>query len=263
MSETPREVGPEPTRPEASPDDAPASVEALQEAGEGEKSPPARPPAMRRHHPIVRITHWLAFPLIFGMVASGLQIYRAYPRFGERGGPYYPNPFQDAAFPEWARLGGWLAGGLHWHFTLMWPLVAAGLTYLTYLVLSGEWKKLAFGPRDVGPAFEMAKYYLRLRRDHPPQGKHNALQKQAYSFILLLGVLSVLTGFAIWKPVQLSWLLAAFGGFQAARYWHFWTVWLFVGFTLVHVALVFVADPASLRAMTTGGYRGRYASDEP
>ena len=63
---------------------------------------------VHRHHWIVRLTHWSAFALIFGMIASGLQIYRAYPRFGERGGPYYPNIFQDLAFPEWTRLGGWL-----------------------------------------------------------------------------------------------------------------------------------------------------------
>ena len=107
----------------------------------------------------------------------------------------------------------------------------------------------------------MAKYYLRIRKDHPPQGKHNALQKSAYTFIILLGTLSVLTGLAVWKPVQLSWLTFAFGGFQAARYWHFLAVWLFVGFTIVHVTLVFVADPASLRAMLTGWYQGRFRDD--
>jgi thiosulfate reductase cytochrome b subunit len=220
-------------------------------------------PAGKRHHGVVRLTHWSTAILLAGMIASGLQIYRAYPRFGERGGPHLPQPFQDVVFPEWSRLGGWLAGGLNWHFLLMWPWMAAGGLYLVYLGTSGEWRKLVFRPRDVGPAVEMQKYYLRLRKEHPPQGKHNALQKLAYTFILLLGVLSVLTGWAIYKPVQLAWLTAAFGGFQAARYWHFWAVWLFVAFTVVHVALVFLADPASLRAMITGRYRGRYTSDAP
>lgn len=217
----------------------------------------------RRHHWIVRLAHWSAFVLIFGMIASGLQIYRAYPRFGARGGPYLANPFQDTDFPLWARLGGWLAGGINWHFALMWPLIAVGLLYIGYLAVSGEWRKLVFRPRDVRPAIEMARYYLRLRKDHPPQGKHNALQKGAYTGIVLLGALSVLTGFAVWKPVQVSWLTALFGGFQLARYWHFGAVWLFVAFTVVHVVLVFTADPASLRAMITGAYRGRYTSDEP
>jgi len=219
-------------------------------------------PEMRRHHWIVRVTHWSAAALILGMVASGLQIYRAYARFGERAGPYYPNPFHDVAFPEWARLGGWLAGGINWHFFLMWPLIAVGVLYVGYLAVSGEWRKLLFRPRDLRPAIEMQKYYLRLRKDHPRQGKHNALQKAAYTVIVLVGALAVLTGFAVWKPVQLWWLTALFGGFQAARYWHFWAVWVFVAFAIMHVILVFAADPASLRGMITGRYRGRYTSDE-
>lgn len=217
----------------------------------------------KRHHWIVRFTHWSAFVLLAGMVTSGWQIYGAYARFGDRGGPYYPNPLDGQVLPEWARLGGWLAGGLNWHFFLMWPLIFIGLLYFGYLAVSGEGRKLVFRPRDVRPAVEMQKYYMRLRKDHPPQGKHNALQKLAYTGVLLLGVLSVLTGFAIYKPVQLAWLTSAFGGFQAARYWHFWATWLFVAFTIVHVALVFLADPASLRGMITGYYRGRFQSDEP
>ena len=229
-----------------------------------ESAAPSVPPLLpvRRHHWIVRLTHWATFVLLLGMIASGLQIYRAYSRFGERGGPYYVNPFEDRSFPHWSRLGGWLAGALNWHFTLMWPFIGAGALYLGYLVASGEWRSLLFRPRDFRGAIEMQKYYLRLRKDHPPQGKHNPLQKLAYSVIILLGVLSVLTGFAIYKPTQLSWLTALFGGFQAARYWHFWAVWIFVGFLIVHVVLVFVVDPASLRAMISGRYRGRFPSHD-
>ena len=224
-------------------------------------SSPVRP-AVKRHHWVVRLTHWATFVLLLGMIASGLQIYGAYARFGDRGGPSYVNPFEGYAFARWTRLGGWLAGGLNWHFTLMWPLIAAGALYLGYLAASGEWRALLFRPRDFRGAIEMQKYYLRVRKDHPPQGKHNPLQKLAYTFIVLLGVLAVLTGFAIYKPTQLSWLTMLFGGFQAARYWHFWTVWIFVGFLIVHVLLVFVVDPASLRAMISGWYRGRFPSHD-
>jgi thiosulfate reductase cytochrome b subunit len=160
------------------------------------------------------------------------------------------------------RLGGWLAGGLNWHFFLMWPLVLNALIYLGYLVVSREWRSLLFRPRDVVPAIQMQLYYLRLRKAHPPQGKHNALQKAAYCLIFLLGILSVLTGLALWKPVQLAWLTALFGGYEWARYWHFVAVWVFVAFTLVHIALVFVVDPASLRGMITGWYRGRFPSHD-
>jgi thiosulfate reductase cytochrome b subunit len=217
-------------------------------------------PRVKRHHGIVRLAHWLNAIVLVGMIASGLQIYGAFSHFGPRGEPY-PNPFDGHSLPAWSRLGGWLAGGLNWHFALAWPFVITGLVYLGFLAWTGEWRALLFRPRDVGPAIQMQLYYLRLRPTHPPQGKHNALQKSAYTFIVVLGALSVLTGFAIYKPVQLAWLTALFGGYELARYWHFWTVWIFVGFTLLHVALVFLVDPASLRAMITGWYRGRFPSD--
>ena len=224
---------------------------------------PVQPLRAKRHHWIVRVTHWLTFAVLVGMIMSGLQIYGAYAHFGDRGGPaYVPNPFDGQGFPQSVRLGGWLAGGLNWHFALMWPLIIGGLFYLSYLAASGEWRSLLFRPRDVRGAIEMQKYYLRIRKDHPIQGKHNPLQKLAYTFIIFLGILSVLTGFAIYKPTQLSWLTALFGGFQAARYWHFWAVWLFTAFLIVHVVLVFVVDPASLRAMITGWYRGRFPSHD-
>ena len=219
-------------------------------------------PLVHRHHWLVRVTHWANAVLLVGMIGSGLQIYNAFGHFGRRGGPYYPNPFDGKPFPPWARLGGWLAGGLNWHFALAWPFVLTGAAYLLYMVISGEWRSLVFRPRDVPRAIAMQLYYLRLRKQHPPQGKHNALQKGAYTFILLLGVISVLSGFAIYKPAQLSWLTALFGGYELARYWHFWAVFLFLAFTLVHVTLVLVVDPASLRAMITGWYRGRFPSHD-
>jgi thiosulfate reductase cytochrome b subunit len=218
-------------------------------------------PAVKRHHGLVRLAHWLNAVLLLGMIGSGLQIYMAFRHFGPRGEPY-PNPFDGRSLPEWSRLGGWLAGGLNWHFALAWPFVITGLVYLAFLAATGEWRPLLFRPRDVRPAIDMQLYYLRLRKEHPAQGKHNALQKAAYSFIVLLGALSALTGFAIYKPVQLAWLTGLFGGYELARYWHFWTVWIFVGFTLAHVALVLLVDPASLRGMITGRYRGRFPSHD-
>ena len=222
----------------------------------------ARPP-VKRHHGLVRLAHWLNAILLPGMIASGLQIYGAFPHFGPRGAPYpAPNPWAGESFPEWARLGGWLAGGLNWHFALAWPFVITGIVYLGFLAVTGEWRSILFRPRDLRPALEMQRYYLRLRPEHPPQGKHNALQKAAYTGIVVLGAVSVATGFAIYKPVQLSWLTALFGGYELARYWHFVSVWIFVGFTLLHVALVLLVDPASLRAMITGWYRGRFPSHD-
>jgi thiosulfate reductase cytochrome b subunit len=246
-------------------DPAPAAVApaAATEVVRAEPVPaPGKRPLVRRHHWLVRVTHWANTVLLAGMIASGLQIYNAFAHFGPRGGPFYPNPFDGSRMPHWATLGGWLAGGLAWHFALAWPFVLTGIAYLLYLAFSGEWRSLLFRPSDVPRAVAMQLYYLRLRKDHPPQGKHNALQKAAYTAIVLLGALSVATGFAIYKPAQLSWLTALFGGYELARYWHFWAVFLFLAFTLVHVALVLLVDPASLRAMITGWYRGRFPSHD-
>jgi thiosulfate reductase cytochrome b subunit len=261
-------AGAEKPPPAAPPVDSPA-VAAVAEpstpaAAAEPPSPPAagRRPLVKRHHLLVRVAHWANAVLLAGMIASGLQIYGAYVWFGPRGGPFYPNPWTGRPFPRWATLGGWLAGGLNWHFFLAWPFVLTGAAYLLYLAFSGEWRSLLFRPRDVPRAVEMQLYYLRLRKDHPPQGKHNALQKAAYSFILLLGLLSVATGFAIYKPDQLSWLTRLFGGYELTRYWHFVAVFVFLAFTLVHVALVLLVDPASLRAMITGWYRGRFPSHD-
>lgn len=224
-------------------------------------APQVRRPLVKRHHWIVRLTHWVNAIALTGLIASGLQIYQAFPHFGEKGNVYaVPNPFDAAHFPAWARLGGWLAGGLQWHFALAWPFVISGVLYLGYMIWSGEWRTLLFRPRDIRPAIQMQLYYLRLRREHPAQGKHNALQKGAYTFIIALGAIGALSGFAIYKPVQLWWLTALFGGYELARYWHFVAVWLFVGFIVLHVALVLLVDPASLRAMITGWYRGRFPS---
>ena len=228
------------------------------------ESPPVPPVAVRRHGVLVRLTHWLNAVFLAGMIGSGLQIYTAFAHIGSKGDVLnVPNPFDVSRLqiPQSVRLGGWLAGGLRWHFTLAWPFVLTGLAYLLFLVMSGEWRALLFCPRDVKGAVQMMRYYLRLRPDHPPQGKHNPLQKGAYTFILLLGVISVLTGLAIAKPVQLAFLTTIFGGYELARYWHFVAVWTFTAFLVVHVVMVFVADPASMRAIITGRYRGRFPSN--
>src|SRR2546426_9546208 len=99
------------------------------------------------------------------MIASGLQIYEAYARFGNRGGPYFVSPLNGAQFPHWRRLGGWLAGALNWHFRLAWPLGAFGLRYLGYLGGGGAGRALLLRPREGRGAIAMTKYYLRLPRE--------------------------------------------------------------------------------------------------
>jgi thiosulfate reductase cytochrome b subunit len=137
---------------------------------------------------------------------------------------------------------------------MMWVLAANGLFYLAFIYLHGEWRDLVPRRGDLRDAWEMIKFYAFARPDHPRQGKHNALQKGAYYLLPYLGLAAVLTGIAIWKPVQLSWLTDLLGGYVWARFWHFLTMLILIGLTVVHVFMVFAVDPYSLRSIITGGY---------
>lgn len=207
-----------------------------------------------RNHWVVRLTHWVNALALAIMVGSGLRIFNAYPAFARRGDTFCCYPFEHTPIPAAFTFGGWLAGARNWHFAAMWVLVLNGIVYLAFVYLHGEWRDLTPRRGDVRDAWEMVKFYLFVRRDHPRQGKHNALQKLAYFSFPVLGVLAVLTGLAIWKPVQLGWLTALFGGYVWARYWHFLVMVGLLALTAVHVFMVFAVDPYALRSIVTGGY---------
>src|SRR5437868_1199652 len=181
----------------------------------------AEPSPERRPQPWpIRLAHWVNVPLLVVMAGSGLQIFVAYPSLGPRGRPYGWYPFDGIPPPTWLRLGDWLAGARHVHFAFAWLLVGNALVYLAYLAGSGAWRERYFLPRrDLGHALATALHYLRLR-PAPEQGLYNGLQRLAYSTALALGVVEVLSGLAIWKPLQLRWLAALFGGYDAARAVH-------------------------------------------
>jgi len=208
-----------------------------------------------RHHWIVRVTHWVNAIALTLMVGSGLRIFNAYPAFARKGEQFCCYPFEHKAIPDALTFGGWLGGARHWHFAMMWVLVLNGLVYLTFIYLHGEWRDLVPRRGDPRDAFAMIKFYLFVSKTHPHQGKHNTLQKETYFFLPILALLQVLTGLAIWKPVQLGWLTALFGGYVWARYWHFMTMLALVVLSFAHIFMVFAVDPYSLRSMITGGYR--------
>jgi Ni/Fe-hydrogenase b-type cytochrome subunit len=208
----------------------------------------------RRHHLVVRVTHWVNALALAIMIGSGLRIFNAYPAFARKGETFCCYPFEGRAIPTWLTFGGWLAGARHWHFAAMWLLVANGLMYLGFIYLHGEWRDLVPRRGVVRDAWQMIRFYVAARKDHPRQGKHNALQRLAYFSMPLVGVVAVATGLAIWKPVQLAPLTAVFGGYVWARYWHFLAMLALVALTLGHVFMVFAVDPYALRAIITGGY---------
>jgi Ni/Fe-hydrogenase b-type cytochrome subunit len=208
-----------------------------------------------RHHWIVRVTHWVNAIALTLMVGSGLRIFNAYPAFARKGEQFCCYPFEHKAIPDALTFGGWLGGARHWHFAMMWVLVLNGLVYLTFIYLHGEWRDLVPRRGDARDALAMIKFYLFVTKAHPRQGKHNAMQKATYFLLPILALAQVLTGLAIWKPVQLGWLTALFGGFVWARYWHFMTMLALIVVSFAHIFMVFAVDPYSLQSMITGGYR--------
>lgn len=195
------------------------------------------------------------------MIGSGLQIFNAYPAFARLGETFCCYPFAHKPIPKAFTFGGWLAGARNWHFAMMWVLVINGLVYLAFIYLHGEWRDLAPRRGQLHDVREMVRFYLNRRKDHPRQGKHNALQRLAYFSMPVVGALAVLSGIAIWKPVQLSWLTTLFGGYVWTRYWHFLAMILIVALTVGHIFMVFTVDPYSIRSMITGKYRDEWSPE--
>src|SRR4051812_1654789 len=207
---------------------------------------------VKRHHVVVRITHWVNAIALTVMIGSGLRIFNAYPAFARRGETFCCWPFERQSIPARLTFGGWLGGARNWHFAMMWVLALNGLVYLAFIYVHGEWRDLV-PRRGIGrdtPA--MMSFYLGRRRDPPIQGKHNALQRMAYFGMPIVGIMAVMTGIAIWKPVELSTLTNLLGGYVWARYWHFWAMLLLVILTTGQVFMVFAVDPYSIPSMITG-----------
>jgi thiosulfate reductase cytochrome b subunit len=194
----------------------------------------------RRLHPLpVRIMHWTNAVAILIMITSGWKIYNDEVIFGW------------LHFPEAITLGKWAQHGLQWHFFGMWILAINGLTYLIYGFVTGRFREklLPIRPAEVIATVSDA---LRFRLNHDDLTHYNAVQKVLYVGIILVGIVVVISGLAIWKPIQFSELTALFYDFQSARLVHFLCMSAIVGFLIVHVMLAILV-PKSLLAMLTGG----------
>src|SRR5256885_10428747 len=185
----------------------------------------------------VRIAHWINAVAMIVMIMSGWQIYNASPLFAFK-------------FAKSITLGGWLAGALLWHFAAMWLLMVNGLVHVVLGLATGRFRKKLL---PITPAGVIADTRAALtgKLSHADLTTYNYVQKLLYAGIIVVGVLIVLSGLSIWKPVQLQWLAALFGGYEVARYVHFFCMAAIVAFLIVHVALA-VLVPKSLRAMIIG-----------
>ena len=196
-------------------------------------------PAPPLIHPLwVRLTHWINAAAIIVMVGSGWEIYNASPLFA-------------FVFPPPVTLGRWLAGGLLLHFAAMWVLAVNGLVYLVLGVASGRFRRKLV-PIRASQLLADVRAALMGTLSRADPSVYNAVQRLFYVGVILASILVVLSGLAIWKPVQLQELTAAFGGYDAARYVHFFAMAIIVAFTALHVTMALLV-PRSLRAMITGG----------
>ena len=204
---------------------------------------PSQTQWVRIHPLVVRITHWINALGILVMVTSGWRIYNASPLF----------PFR---IPNELTLGGWLAGALQWHFAAMWLLVANGLVYVSYGIVSGHFRRKLL-PLTPGAVWRDVRDALRGGLAHGDLSMYNAAQRAAYLAIILCLVVLVFSGLSIWKPVQFQEVAALMGGYEGARYLHFGAMALMVLIVLVHIVMVILV-PRSFPTMITG--RARRAS---
>jgi thiosulfate reductase cytochrome b subunit len=185
----------------------------------------------------VRITHWINAIAMIVMIGSGWEIYNAAPLF-------------SFTFPKSITLGGWLAGALLWHFAAMWMLAINGLIYIVLGLASGRFRRKLL-PIRASDLMADTKAALAFKLSHHDLTVYNSVQRLLYAGVIIAGVVIVLSGLALWKPVQLQELTALFGGYEPARYVHFFAMAAIGGFLVIHVVLAMVV-PKSLRAMIIG-----------
>ncbi len=207
---------------------------------------------VKKHPLAIRWFHWLNFPILALMIWSGLLIYWANSVYKISFGntilfKFFPKEFYKALNVPFR-----LAEGMNWHFAIMWLFFLNGLLYVLYLAFSGEWRHLLPGRKSFAEAWQVLKYDLHLSKKHPPQIKYNGAQKIAYTSVIVMGIGSLITGLAIYKPVQFNFFRWMCGGYALARAEHFILTIGFVLFFLVHILQVLKTGWNNFQSMITG-----------
>jgi thiosulfate reductase cytochrome b subunit len=217
---------------------------------------------LEKKHPLaIRWMHWVNFPVLFTMIWSGLLIY-----WNDSDNAYqHPHAVYRVGvgsltvvrlFPPWF----WKAinapyhvtEGLGYHFFFMWIFAVNGVLYVVYLLISGEWRLLVPERRSFVDAIRVTLVDLHLLKGLPPQKKYNGAQRIAYTAVILMGLGSLVTGLSIYKPTQAHWLTTVLGGYEMARWEHFWLTMGFCAFFVVHVGQVILAGWNNFRSMVSG-----------
>ncbi len=207
---------------------------------------------LKKHPLAIRWFHWINFPVLAVMIWSGLLIYWANDVYRVGWGnktilKFFPDSFYKALHMPFN-----LAEGMSLHFVFMWLFVINGFIYVLYLIFSGEWRLIFPNKKSLRESWLVVLHDLHIRKSTPPQKKYNAAQRLAYTGVIFMGLGSLLTGLAIYKPVQFHLLVAALGGYEWARAEHFILTILFTLFFVVHVVQVILAGWNNFRSMVTG-----------
>ena len=205
-----------------------------------------------KHSLVMRWTHWINFPILSLMIWSGMLIYWANDEysislFGHKFFMFFPDWFYKTF-----HIASRLSEGLSFHFFFMWFFTINGFLYLLYTLISGEWKELVPNKNSFREAWLVVLHDLHIIKTSPTQNKYNAAQKIAYSSIILMGFGSVITGLAIYKPVQFGWITWLCGGYHFARIIHFVLTLGYVFFFLIHIVQVILAGWNNFRSVVSG-----------
>ena len=207
---------------------------------------------IKKHPLAIRWFHWINFPVLAVMIWSGMLIYWANDIYRVGWGDKTVLKFFPDSFNKALNIPFRLAEGMSLHFLFMWFFAINGFLYVVYLFISGEWKLVFPNKRSLRESWQVVLHDLHIRRRLPPQKKYNAAQRIAYTGVILMGIGSLLTGLAIYKPVQLNFLCNLLGGYEWARVEHFILTILFTLFFLVHIIQVIIAGWNNFRSMVTG-----------
>ena len=205
-----------------------------------------------KHPRAIRWMHWINFPVLFLMIWSGLLIYWANSVYRVGLGSFTLFQFFPDRFFNFLGVGHRLSEGLALHFFFMWFFAINGVIYVLYTAISGEWRYLLPNRKSFSEALRLMLHDLHLSNRRTPQRKFNGAQQIAYTGVIFMGAGSVLTGVAILRPVQFAWLSNLLGGYEWARWEHFWLAIGYCLFFVVHVAQVIKAGWNNFRAMVTG-----------
>jgi thiosulfate reductase cytochrome b subunit len=262
-SEVPADIAPVTSVSDHEPVSDPASVPVPVMPTELDAEEPAVATiGLEKKHPLaIRWMHWVNFPVLFTMIWSGLLIY-----WNDSDNAYqHPHAVYRVGvgsltvvrlFPPWF----WKAinapyrvtEGLGYHFFFMWIFAINGILYVTYLLISGEWRVLVPERRSFVDAIRVTLVDLHILKGLPPQKKYNGAQRIAYTAVVLMGLGSLVTGLSIYKPTQAHWLTTLLGGYEMARWEHFWLTMGFCAFFVVHVVQVILAGWNNFRSMVSG-----------